>query len=243
MSAPGGPGIVPQPGRAPEQAPRRGRAAAVTAVVLGLLLAFLAGAAGAWWWQSRTVDELTGRLDAAEQQLSDVVAETPVPGATTGAEPGAGTSAGDAGGAGETGGAASGEVGAAVAETQSALLRSMRSVGGTPHLTVDYVLFLTGQEASDAAAAHGDESPPPNDYYVVNDNPRLREFPLADDATVHVAVNPDGTSAPDGRAMPLADWLAAMSASSTDPGGVTSGVFWLTITDGVITELWQQFVP
>ena len=45
-------------------------------------------------------------------------------------------------------------------------------------------MLLTGNAADAASAAHGGESPVPNDYYIQNDNPRLREVVIADQATV-----------------------------------------------------------
>lgn len=42
----------------------------------------------------------------------------------------------------------------------------------------DLARFLTGEEANAAAADHGDEVPVPNDYYIVNDERRLRTLPI-----------------------------------------------------------------
>lgn len=210
----------------------RGRGALTTAIVLGLILAFVAGAGLAWWWQSRTVEDLEQRLALAEAQLAGLVAETAAPG-----EPAATTEPST------TPSPAGGEPSPAepVVETQPAVVVGSRSGAGTAYLTVDYVLFLTGPEASDAAAAHGDEVPPPNDYYIVNDNPLLREFPVEPGITVRPVMRTDGTVTPEGYDMPLDDWLAALAGPSGDL--MRSSVYWLTITDGVITGIEQQFVP
>jgi hypothetical protein len=48
-----------------------------------------------------------------------------------------------------------------------------------PVLEFDRALFLTGAAADKASAAHGGESPVPNDYYIVNDNQLLRKLALA----------------------------------------------------------------
>ncbi len=209
-------------------------------MVLGLVLAFLAGAAGAWWWQSRTVDELDERLAAAQEQLAGLVGETSpaeAPEATPTADPGA-----ESGGGSEAGAAdGDGGGGAPVVETSAALVVGSRSTGGTAYVTVDYVLFLTGEEASDASAGHGGEVPPPNDYYVVNDNPLLREFPVDDGTGVRVVANGDGTVTPEGYDITLADWLAAITGPSA--GEYLSTFYWLTITDGVVTAVEQQYLP
>ena len=41
-------------------------------------------------------------------------------------------------------------------------------------LQYDLAYFLTGEEANQAAADRGLETPVPNDYFIVNDNPKLR---------------------------------------------------------------------
>ncbi len=59
--------------------------------------------------------------------------------------------------------------------------------GSGYELTIDYAFFLGGLEADLAAEAAGDIGPGegvPNDYFIVNDNPRLRTFPLADGVDV-----------------------------------------------------------
>ncbi|MEP6477643.1 MAG: hypothetical protein ABJC60_10255, partial [Actinomycetota bacterium] len=49
---------------------------------------------------------------------------------------------------------------------------------GTPGtLRFDLAYLLTGEEANQAAQENGDEVPVPNDYYIVNDNPKLRTVP------------------------------------------------------------------
>jgi len=45
-------------------------------------------------------------------------------------------------------------------------------------ITADYVQILTGQAAADAASAAGEESPPPNDYFIANTSAKLRTFSL-----------------------------------------------------------------
>jgi hypothetical protein len=61
-----------------------------------------------------------------------------------------------------------------------------RAVLGTSpvRLSFDQAEFLTGAAANEAAAAHGEQTPVPNDYYIVNDNPRLRTRTVAGDAVV-----------------------------------------------------------
>jgi uncharacterized membrane protein len=105
---------------------------------------------------------------------------------------------------------------------------------GTTMLTFDLAYFLTGEEAAQAAADHGDESPPPNDYYIVNDNPRLRTMPVADDPVVLLL---DG-----GSALLVESDLPGLQARLEEQGAFQNGS-WLTITAGVIVQVEEQYRP
>jgi len=126
-------------------------------------------------------------------------------------------------------------------ERLPAIIVSARTEDGTPILTVDYIQFLTGDEAATAAAERGDESPPPNDYYIVNDNTRLREFLVQEGVSVVTVVQDDGTSDPSGHALPLTDWIERLSG----PAGsaFTSSFYWLTVSSDTITTIEQQYLP
>jgi len=66
---------------------------------------------------------------------------------------------------------------------------------GTLYLRFDRAILLTGPAAGAASAAHGGESPVPNDYYIQNDNPRLRDVPVRDDVTVVGSITLTGSPA------------------------------------------------
>jgi hypothetical protein len=68
--------------------------------------------------------------------------------------------------------------------TDFGFIRSWTAKAGTIYLRFDRAVLLTGKAADDASAAHGGESPVPNDLYIQNDNPRLREVVIADQAKV-----------------------------------------------------------
>ncbi len=92
----------------------------------------------------------------------------------------------------------------------------------------DLAQFLTGAAAEAAAAERGDEVN--NDYYIVNDNPRLRTLIAEGDTVVRVLEG--GT--PDLLDSNVADFAVERSP---DAG------FWVTIEGGIVTEIEQQFVP
>src|SRR4029453_17258359 len=50
-------------------------------------------------------------------------------------------------------------------------IHSWTAKAGTFSLRFDRAVLLTGKAADAASAAHGGESPAPNDYYIQNDNP------------------------------------------------------------------------
>lgn len=129
----------------------------------------------------------------------------------------------------------------AVTERQPGLIVEITGSPGAYVMRIDYVQWLTGPEANAAATAHGDESPPPNDYYVVNDNPKIREFPIQDGIPVTVVTNNDGTSDSEGHTITLAQWVAALSGPNA--GAFKATIYWVTITDGTVTAIEAQYVP
>jgi hypothetical protein len=112
-------------------------------------------------------------------------------------------------------------------------------------LTFDLVQFLTGAQAKQAWARDHPEEPegPPNDYYIVNDNPKLRTLPVA--TTVRVKVV-DLTGAAGVAMVPIA--LADLPGYlSHDPVATDNRLwpapFWLTVQGGQIVAIEEQFVP
>jgi hypothetical protein len=110
----------------------------------------------------------------------------------------------------------------------------------------DLAYFLMGEEANEAAAEHGDEVPVPNDYYIVNDNPKLRTLDIADDAE-----------------LVLLDWnrccdetfageLDAFARAFDEGSSIKAGGFvyqgplspyWLTVQHGVVVRIEEQYLP
>jgi hypothetical protein len=126
-------------------------------------------------------------------------------------------------------------------EKQPGYVQSVSNLSGAWSLKIDYVQFLTGGEAADAAAARGDESPPPNDYYIVNDNPKIREFPIKPGISVKVVTNPDGGSDPEGHSVTLGEWAAFMNGTEAEI--FRSNLYWVTVTNGTVIAIEAQYVP
>jgi hypothetical protein len=123
-------------------------------------------------------------------------------------------------------------------------VRSVDSAVGT--IDFDLAYFLSGKEADQAyQEATGDTGHVPNDHFVVNDNPLLRTLTLAPDAQLR-----------------LLDWnhccetffdgdLSLFAQAIEEQTDVTDGdliyrgqsQWWITVKDGVVTEIEEQYSP
>jgi hypothetical protein len=110
-------------------------------------------------------------------------------------------------------------------------------------LTFDLAYFLTGDAASAASAEHGGEVPPPNGYYIVNDNDLLRTLPVS--PSVVVRYIPAG--APDQTQLQTGNYPAFVGAVNgtvqTDYPDMAFAPWWITVTDGQIVKIQQQYLP
>jgi len=105
---------------------------------------------------------------------------------------------------------------------------------GEESLDFDIACWFTGNAATQAAAEDGEESPPPNDYYVRNANPDTREVPVGE--LVEVTFYPDGD--PDNSSeIDYDDWGGMVATRGFELG------VWLQIENGAIDEIHEQWVP
>ena len=105
-------------------------------------------------------------------------------------------------------------------------------------ITFDLIQFFMGDAATKAAAEDGEESPPPNDYYIRNVNPRLRTLPVRPGAPITVNVLAAGStgSATKDVSVTLDELAGYFPNSGTSP-------FWITVDQGQVTKIAQQFLP
>lgn len=106
-------------------------------------------------------------------------------------------------------------------------------------ITVDVIQFLTGQEAVEAYQADNPADPegPPNDYYILNENPMLRTGPLTADAQVRlVKLEQDADADLDDATLEELDEFLDSEGSPTVP-------FWITVSSGEITRVEEQYIP
>ena len=123
-------------------------------------------------------------------------------------------------------------------------VESVDAEGGT--LVLDLAYFLTGEAANEAAAERGFEVPVPNDYFIVNDNPKLRTLALAPDLQLALLdwnhccdtffdgdLTTFATAINSGEQVTVGDevYLGALSQ------------YWLTVNDGVVVRIEEQYLP
>ena len=118
-------------------------------------------------------------------------------------------------------------------------IRSWYAKGGTFYLRFDRAVLLTGKAADDASAAHGGESPVPNDYYIQNDNPRLRDLAILDQAKVIGSQQLSGSPGPNPSS------LGALLTFVHNGGPqVAATPFHLTYNaNGLVVRVREQYVP
>jgi hypothetical protein len=109
---------------------------------------------------------------------------------------------------------------------------------GQQTITFDLIQFFTGAAATEAAAEDNQESPPPNDYYIRNLNSRLRTLPVEADAPITVNVLAAGSTGSSTKdvSVTLAELATYFPNSGTAP-------FWITVEQGQVTKIAQQFLP
>ena len=106
------------------------------------------------------------------------------------------------------------------------------AVEGPDRVRFDIVQWLSGEDANEAYFREtGDDSGAPNDYFIVNESNEVRVARVAEDADIYVL-----------RADGYADSLHAVSLKDV-PTNKPERTFWLTFTDGSITEICQQYRP
>ena len=101
-------------------------------------------------------------------------------------------------------------------------------------LEFDLACWFTGDGAVLAAAEDGEESPPPNDYYVRNANPETRDVPVGSD--IEVVFYPDGDPTNEDT-VSYEEWDALVAQRGYELG------VWLEVEEGLITEIREQWVP
>jgi hypothetical protein len=107
----------------------------------------------------------------------------------------------------------------------------------------DLAYFLTGDEANQAAAEHGDEVPVPNDYYIVNDNPKLRTLAISPAVDVWVIDWQDCCELVQGEVQPFMDAFATKHHAWDALYQGSEAPYWVTVENGAVVKIEVQFLP
>jgi hypothetical protein len=110
------------------------------------------------------------------------------------------------------------------------LLKAIDPGRGT--VTFDLIQYFHGDQATIEAAKDHQESPPPNDSYSRNLNPKLRTLAVRADATI--TANQLAASNQD---LPVS---LTRLASLTRAG---SGMFWITVRGDQVVQIGEQWSP
>jgi hypothetical protein len=99
-------------------------------------------------------------------------------------------------------------------------------------ITFDVVQWYFGKDAAREAARDHQESPPPNDYYIRNVNPKLRTLATADDATITV-----NNLLNSNQSVPVS--LPKLASLTRE----RSPMFWITVRHNQVLRISEQWVP
>ena len=118
-------------------------------------------------------------------------------------------------------------------------IRSWYAKAGTFYLRFDRAVLLTGKAADAASAAHGGESPVPNDLYIQNDNPRLREVVVHDQARIIGSQQLTGSPGPN-----PSNLKSLLTFVHTGGPQLAATPFHLRYDgNGFITRIQEQYLP
>ncbi len=139
--------------------------------------------------------------------------------------------------------AAEGASTASVAKSRVFAFIEKVSAGAKPSIVADYAQFLTGDAAAAAATADGEESPPPNDFYIANANPKLRSLPVKPGLRVKLVSRPDGTMDVEGYRIAFSTWAGYYASPTESNSIILRAPYWLTLRDGIVTGIEEQYIP
>jgi predicted MPP superfamily phosphohydrolase len=102
-------------------------------------------------------------------------------------------------------------------------------------VTFDLIQMYWGDEATREAAKDHQESPPPNDYYIRNVNPKLRTLPVRADAPITINTIATWTGSATKNVSVTLDRIASLDTDGA--------VFYLTVRHDQVVKIAQQYLP
>lgn len=107
-------------------------------------------------------------------------------------------------------------------------------VAESSQIEFDLACWFTGVAAADAAAEDGEESPPPNDYYIRNVSSVVRQIPVAGATLVERLADSGGDNLAE---VSYGNWASGWAEVEYQPG------VWVTVSGGEVVHIVEQYVP
>lgn len=109
-------------------------------------------------------------------------------------------------------------------------------------LDIDYAQMLTGEEANKAALKAGDEVN--NDYYIVNQNKKIRTFEINQSAVITLQTwRLSTTGQIKDTSLTLDKFVNIFYSSDDDSKRLAANPYWITIKDGFVAKIEEQYIP
>lgn len=129
------------------------------------------------------------------------------------------------------------------------VIKRVYSSGGKRYLDIDYIQFLTGDEAN-AAAIEDDYIEPgdtvPNDYYIRNVNPRIRTFEISNSVAIIAqtyTTNPDGSFVFGDDVLDFSTFKTIFETNDPRNQNMIHNPYWITLRGDLITKIEEQYLP
>ena len=125
-------------------------------------------------------------------------------------------------------------------------IRSVSTAGPAATLAFDAAEFLTGDAAQKAAEEDGVVAPGesvPNDYYIRNSDQTTQTLRIANDAKITAKRCPLCRHGRDGQLGPFLASFMQGRQTFADPYRGKYSLYWLTIRDGEVAAIDEQYVP
>ncbi len=129
---------------------------------------------------------------------------------------------------------------------QFGYIRSVSTAGPAATLAFDEAEFLTGKKAQEAAEEDGTVQPGepvPNDYYIRNPDKATKTYPIANDVSITAKRCPLCRKGEPGELGPfLASFMEGRQTYAAPYRG-RYALYWLTIENGRVVAIDEQYVP
>lgn len=129
---------------------------------------------------------------------------------------------------------------------QCGYIKRLYEKGGKNFLDLDYVEFLTGEAANQAAREDGKIEPGetvPNDCYVRNRSSKIRTFEIGDKVEVLVKEYHFEGETLKNRLLNFATFKTMFKTNDPSNQYIADSLYWITLHDNVVTEIEEQYVP